>query len=387
MTGLLRTQSETLKQRLAELMTSQDVVGASVAVTDGTRLDQACWGETRYGSASMVTPSTVFQIGSITKIYTATVVLRLMEQGLLGLDDPFRLHVPEFLPKDSELAGAVTVRHLLAHTSGLEGNFVPDTGRGDDCLTKLVEECRGIGQIQPPGRTYDYCNSGYALLGRLIEKLTSSTWDAAIVEYILAPCGLSETMTLPEQVLLHDAAVGYFPGSPNSTTRWARPEVWSVHRAAGPAGTICATPSDVARFATHHFQDVPQPLLQSSSIDSMLRDPVAIPDAGPETACGLGWHMRLLADTPVIGHTGGNTGQGGQLWLDPINGIAVCVLVNGLNSDTFLEAVLERVFEHGQAMYAAGETVLREGEAEHDQGLLRCPVGDRAPVPERRARC
>ena len=101
------------------------------------------------------------------------------------------------------------MRHLLTHTSGIDGDVFTDTGRGDDCLEKYVALLAEAAQNHPLGATWSYCNSGFSLAGRVIEKLTEGTWDAAIKERLVGPLGLTHTGTLPEEALLHRAAVGH----------------------------------------------------------------------------------------------------------------------------------------------------------------------------------
>lgn len=319
---------------VAELLRGEGVVGASVALGDGAVVDVvdvAAVGETRFGTGQPMTPETVLQIGSLTKLYTATLVAQLVEDGAVGLDEPFRAYVPEFQPKDRELADAVTVRALLSHTSGLQADFVVDTGRGDDCLARFVEECATIEQ-GVPGLRYEYCNAGYVLLGRLVEKLTGGTWDVALAERLLRPAGLTHTVTLPEEVLLHANATGHFPAPDGG---WDVVPTWSVPRVGGPAGTVCATAADVVRFVSARDR-----LLRPETVALLQRAQVAVEGAEHDERCGLGWHLRTAGGRELVGHTGGNMGQGGMVWLDVARERTVCVLVNGLADMALLEDVL-----------------------------------------------
>ena len=83
----------------------------------------------------------------------------------------------------------VTLRHLLTHTSGIDGDVFTDTGRGDDCLERYVAELSGVVQNHPLGATWSYCNSGYILVGRIVEHLTGTTWDQALRERLDRPAG------------------------------------------------------------------------------------------------------------------------------------------------------------------------------------------------------
>src|ERR687895_340799 len=100
------------------------------------------------------------------------------------------------------------MRHLPTHTSGIDGDVFTDAGRGDDCLEKYVDALSEVKQIHPIGATFSYCNSGFALMGRVIEKLTGLSWDDALRDRLFTPLGLKHTVTLPEEALLHRAAAG-----------------------------------------------------------------------------------------------------------------------------------------------------------------------------------
>src|SRR5690606_7323509 len=110
---------------------------------------------------------------------------------------------------DPAVTAQVTMRHLLAHTSGIDGDVFTDTGRGDDCVARYVDALADVPQNHPIGATFSYCNSGYVLMGRVVEQVTGLSWDAAIRERLVVPLGLERTVTLPEEALLHRAAVGH----------------------------------------------------------------------------------------------------------------------------------------------------------------------------------
>ena len=104
--------------------------------------------------------------------------MQLVDEGLLDLDTPVVEVLPELRLADPDVTKQVTMRHLLTHTSGIDGDVFTDTGRGDDCLEKYVDLLADAAQNHPLGATWSYCNSGFSLLGRVIEKLTGKTWDA-----------------------------------------------------------------------------------------------------------------------------------------------------------------------------------------------------------------
>ncbi len=200
--------------------------------------------------ASRRPTDSLFQIGSIGKVWTATVVMQLVDEGLLDLDAPIVEALPELRLADPDVTKQVTMRHLLTHTSGIDGDVFTDTGRGDDCLEKYVAALDDVAQNHPLGATWSYCNSGFSLMGRVIEKVTEGTWDQAMRERVFAPLGLEHTATLPEEALLHRAAVGHVA---EGTDEPARAPAWGLPRSLGPAGLITSTVADVLAFARMHL--------------------------------------------------------------------------------------------------------------------------------------
>src|SRR6201986_1633320 len=135
--------------------------------------------------------------------------MQLVDEGKLDLDAPVAEVLPELRLADAEVAKTVTMRHLLNHTSGIDGDVFTDTGRGDDCVEKYVGLMADIKPNPPLGAPWSYCHSGFVLAGRVIEKLTGLTWDAALREKLYVPLGLKHTVTLPEEALLFRTAAGH----------------------------------------------------------------------------------------------------------------------------------------------------------------------------------
>ena len=219
--------------RLAELLHEHRVPGAVLGILHGDEITTTGAGVLSKATGVEVTSDSLFQIGSITKVWTATLAMQLVDDGVLELDAPVSEVLPGFRVADPDVTLAVTTRHLLTHTSGIDGDVFTDTGRGDDCLERYVVELAGVAQNHPLGATWSYCNSGYSLLGRVIEHLTDTTWDRALRARLIEPLGLPATVTLAEEAILHRTAVGHVgepEDEPVPTTTWGLP------RSAGPAG-------------------------------------------------------------------------------------------------------------------------------------------------------
>lgn len=309
---------------LAAAVDARRLPGASAAVLADGEVTEGAAGVLSTATEVECTTDSLFQIGSITKVYTATLVMQLVEQGLLDLDEPVVTYLPEFEVADATVTKRVTPRHLLTHTSGFDGgDHFFDAGRGDDALTRYVASLAVLGQLSEPGAHWSYNNAGFGVLGRLIEVVTGEVWDVAIRTRLLEPAGLTRSVTLPEEVLLHRAAVGHQAGPDGSI---APVRAWWIGRSAGPAGGVCATASDVVGFARLHLEDGRE-VLSPSSVKAMQTEQVVMP--GGAASFGLGWMLRDLDGVRCVSHNGGTLGQGAFLAAFPDHGVALSLLTNG----------------------------------------------------------
>ena len=138
----------------ARLVTERGVPGAAIAVLkDGEVVDFAA-GLLSTATKVEATPDSVFQIGSITKVWTTTLVMQLVDDGLLDIDSPIRDYMPEFRLADEASAAAITTRQLLSHSGGFEGDVFTDTGRGDDAIEKYVAALTDLPQLFTPGELF-----------------------------------------------------------------------------------------------------------------------------------------------------------------------------------------------------------------------------------------
>ncbi|MFF5968856.1 serine hydrolase domain-containing protein [Streptomyces collinus] len=319
--------------RLDELRARHHVPAASLAILVGGDIHELASGVLHRKTGVEATTDSVFQMGSIAKVYTATLIMQLADSGQLDLDAPVVDVLPEFSVADPELTRAITTRQLLSHTSGLTCDFTYDSGRGDDCLAKYVEAAKGVALDCPPGEALSYSSIGYNVLGRIIEVLTGKVWDEALKDLLLTPLGLDHTMTLPEEALRFRAAMGHLgePGQdPDPAPSWDL-----MPRSAGPYGRVIATAGDLARLARMHLaggvaQDGTR-ILSEETVALMQRRVVDSPDKWSVSAdgWGLGWTLYDWNGIQGYGHDGASIGQYGYLRVVPSAGVAVALLTNG----------------------------------------------------------
>ena len=336
------------QDRLTALADKHGVVGASLAIRHADATAEAATGVLNLRTQQPVTPDSLFQIGSISKVWTATLVMQLVDEGLLDLDEPVVKHLPDFRVADPEVSRTVTPRQLLAHTSGIDGDLFLDTGRGYDNVEKYVAAMADLKQVHPQGATMSYCNSGFTLLGRLVEVLRGATWDAVLKERIFAPLGLVSAGTLPEEALLWGAAAGHVVPAPGQDPVVA-PQ-WGIYRSAGPAGLIHCPARDVLAFARLHLDGGVTPdgtrVLSAESVAAMQEPQIEVPD--PYTLgshWGLGWILMDWDGRRVFGHDGGTLGQAAFLRILPDADLSVALCTNGgVHLREFFEAVYGEVF-------------------------------------------
>ncbi len=216
--------------RLGELAAKARVPGATLGIwSDGREVLAAC-GVLNRATKVPVTGDSLFQVGSITKIWTTMIIMQLIDEGLLSLDTTVADALPGIRLGAADVGGQVTVRHLLTHTSGIDGDIFTDTGRGDDCIERYIGELAAAPSTFPVGAAYSYCNSGFILLGRIIEVLDGKSWDESLRERLTGPLTLTRTVTLPEEAILHRAAVGHY-ASGVPVRVWGLPEELTLHPA------------------------------------------------------------------------------------------------------------------------------------------------------------
>jgi CubicO group peptidase (beta-lactamase class C family) len=272
------------------------------------------------------TPDTLFQIGSITKLYTATLLMQAERAGLVNLDEPVRAVLHSLRLADDAATLEVTPRHLLTHTSGIEGDHIVDTGRGDDALERYVTTLAAVGQVHPPDELYSYCNTGYAVAGRVIEVVTGEHFDRALRRRLTGSLGPSAT-TVAERAILHRVAAGHLQRAGATASLQPR---WTLFRANGPMGGLLAPAHEVLAFARLHIDrgiaaDGSE-LLPGETVAAMQEPHVEMYDVGCRRA--LGWAVWDWDGVAAIGHNGNTAGQKAFLRVVPEHGFAVVLLTN-----------------------------------------------------------
>lgn len=301
------------------------VPGVAIGMLRAGDIDVAGFGVTSVEHPLRVDGDTLFQIASVTKTMTATVIMRLIERGALDLDAPVRRYIPAFRLRDPAAQERATVRHLVTHTGGWLGDCFADFGNGDDALERYVTAMAELEQLTPLGEIWHYSNSSFALLGRLIEVVTGKSYEDATRELLFRPLGMTRSCFSAGEAITHRVAVGHVIVDEKPTV--ARP--WAFPRAATPVGGVVSTANDLMRYARFHLGDGTTEdgarLLTRESLD-LMRTPLA--DADLDRKVGVSWFVRSVAGVRLQYHGGVAIGQQGVLMLAPDRGEAVTVQTN-----------------------------------------------------------
>ena len=322
-----------LAEQLPALIEKYGVPAAAVAVLqDGEVVDTAA-GILHRGTGVEATADSLFQIGSITKLWTATLVMQLVDEGKVDLDATVRTYLPEFRIGDEDAAREITVRQLLTHTAGFEGDIFTDTGVGDDCVEKYLGVLHDVPQLFPPGELFSYNNAGYCVLGRLVEVRRGKTYDACLRDHLFQPLGLTHAATGPYEAIMFRAAMGHIELEPG--TGFQPAPVWALARSNAPAGAMLAMrPRDLLAFAEMHLNDGratdgTQVLAPGTAARMHARE-VDLPYLGVMgDSWGLGFERFDTPEGAIIGHDGSTIGQNAFLRMVPEAGVAVALLTNG----------------------------------------------------------
>jgi len=362
-----------LQAHLDSALKRHRVAGASVAVYHQGELQTACGGVANSVTGIAITPDTLMHIGSITKLFTTTLVLQLVDKGLLSLDDLVIEHVPALTIRDTKALQKITVRMLLNHTSGIDGDVQPDHGHDQETLEKAITRFARIGQIHAPGADFSYCNGGFVIAGYLAQQLTGKSWYQLIHEYIYQPLGMHHAITLPEEALLHRVSAGHFL-EPDSGSH-IRTSVSLLPLSFAPGGTtLMMTAADLVTFARCHLANGQAPngnnILSVQSAKTMRQQTVNCDKSGFADTMGLAW---MGFQNGFLGHGGGAPGVISKLCIHPEQDFAAAVLTNSEHGSVLINELLTEwvgALTGESSPFGSVEPVVTQQQAEDVSGVI-----------------
>ena len=308
-------------------MNTHRIPGVALAVVkDGREIKAAAYGLANLELSVPVQSNTVFEIGSLTKQFTAASILLLQQQGKLSVDDRISQHLPD-------IPGAwtnITIRHLLTHTSGIKSY----TGMKGFEFAKHLSQKQFIGAlavVKPdfaPGEAWKYSNSGYNLLGFIVENLSGQSYWQFLRERVWRPLGMNATTERDPGVIITNRAAGYEQTNRLHINRdYDLTDVYS-------AGAIVSTVGDLALW--NRALDAEQLLTRESKLQ--MWTPARL-NGGQPTSYGFGWYIQPLDGHRNLAHNGATSGFSASVQRFPDDGLSVIVLTN---TDEMVAGLLAR---------------------------------------------
>ena len=300
------------------------VPGAAVLILrDGVQIYAQGFGYTTLARSVAVTPSTHFEIGSVTKQFTAAAILQLRDAGKLSLDDKVSRFVPQYAH-----ARDVTIRQLLLQVSG-----IPNFTEGNDFIHVATTQPGGLAAIlarintKPldfaPGTKWEYSNSNYELLGRIVAKASGQRYAAYMRSNILDRAGMRDTATIADESRLPAMASGYITVANKPAPAPILKDSW-----AGAAGNLVSTVVDLAKWDNAYFSG----RIISLADVAEATTPVPLVTGAPSSYV-YGWTRDKELGLTRIWHNGGTFGFGAYNAVFPQKHVAIVVLLNNADAE------------------------------------------------------
>lgn len=318
------------------------IPGVAIGELSGEARTVVGFGVTSLETGYSVRPDSLFQIGSISKIFTTTLAMMLVDEHKLALDTPVITYLPELRLADPDATEHVTLRMLLSHSAGFYGDYFEDFGRGDDALSRYVAKLDTLAQQTPPGVSWAYNNAGFCLAGAIIERVTGQPFERAMRERVFQPLGLTRSFYFAHEAIAYPVAVGHTQKTPGSDEHEVA-RLYPLPRAVNAAGGVIAPVDDLLTFAAFHLaggvtRDGDR-LLSEETARSMWEPQIAA--ANFAEAYGIGWETRMIDGVRLIGHGGSTNGFEARLLLIPEERYAIAILTNSSRGSAMYREVVD----------------------------------------------
>lgn len=340
------TKHTTLDEVVKSAMEQWTVPGLTVGIYHDGETSLHAYGVSSLETEYPMLPETILQIGSISKIFTTTLLMKLVDDGKVDLDAPVSTYLPDLTLTTDETQDTIPVRYLVTHTSGVYGDHFEDFGWGDDALAKYVESMAKLRQVYEPGTIWSYTNSGFNVAGRIIETILDKPFEDAVREHIFEPLGMERSGYFPHDAITYPVSVGHTLVDPAGDEHEVARR-WPIPRASGPAGSISSNVGDMLKFAQMHLNGGTfngNRIISEESAKAM--QDVQVGRAGLADAWGLGWQINFIDGTKAIGHGGTTNGFNAHLDLVPDKNFAICVLTNSARGAAAYGQIIKWALEH-----------------------------------------
>jgi CubicO group peptidase (beta-lactamase class C family) len=334
-----------LEALVREVRTATGVPGVAVGCIAGGEERIACDGVTSAEHPLPVDATTLFQVASLTKTFTATALVRLAAEGRVELESPVQRYLPEFRLPRAEWTARVRVEDLLTHRCGWQGDRFFLTPPRERTLAGLVAEFADNEQLTEPGSVWSYDNAAFSVAGRLIEVVAGEAYPAALRRLVLEPLGLTHSFLRADEVVTHRVAAPHVvgPNGPRVLRGAGWQPGWELEPFDQPAGGLVTCTRDLLTWARFQLGDGCAPDGARLLPETWLRrmQSALHPGGCNDDAVGLAWLSRELGGERFFGHTGQTVGYLSEILLRRERGFALTVVLNAL-SDAGLRRELKR---------------------------------------------
>ena len=313
-----------IQQILKDTVDNRHTVGIVVGIIDKDGKNIYSYGKTG-ADGRTVDGDTVFEIGSVTKTFTSTLLADLVTRGLVGLNDPVSKYLPKGVKVPARGGKEITLLDLATHRSGLPRmptNFNPldpDNPYADYTSAKLFEFLSSYTLPGDIGASYEYSNLGAGLLGEALARQAGKSYEALLTEKVFRPLEMNSSGIVLQPAMVARLATGH--------ARELTPvKNWDLDALAG-AGAIRSTVNDMLAYVAACMGLKPSPLAAAMALARQDRNDTTIPDM----RIGLAWHLMKRPDTVIVWHNGGTAGYHSFVGFDLKKGMGVVVLSNCAN--------------------------------------------------------
>lgn len=310
-----------LEQFVGTLARADLFSGTVLLAKDGKTLYSAAFGQANKDFAVPNAVDTKFNLGSMNKMFTATVIAQLVEQGKLSYDDPLSKFLPAF--PSAAAAHKIRIKHLLTHTGGLGSYFNDEFMKSSRDRYRSVDEmmqlARGDSLAFEPGSRWSYSNTGMLVLGKVIEVVTRQDYFDYVREHLAKPAGMLNTDAYELDRVNPNLAVGYQREFADDGTRRYRNNIFMHVMRGGPAGGGYSTAEDLLRFAT---------ALTSGKLVSKQTFELMTTPKPEVNSPRYGYGFGVDPQSNIVGHSGGFPGISSNLDIFKGTGYVAVVLSN-----------------------------------------------------------
>ncbi|MCH2231168.1 MAG: beta-lactamase family protein [Crocinitomicaceae bacterium] len=325
--GIVAMAQSDLKLKLDSIANSgieKGIPGMQILITDNNGVSIYNYGSQDIKKTNKINDSTNWRYGSITKLFTAVIILQLESEGKLSINDS----VSKYVDLKQHNEAGITIKQLLNHTSGLYNYTSANRLKWEDTMNQCLEYSLKRKLNFTPGSEYSYCNTGYVILGLIIEKVTELSYQQNITERIFEPCGLESMIYCNDEKTPSNTARGY-----NRKRKKYKDFTEINHSWANSAGAVLGNLSDLNQFVNCLFNGS---LIDSVQLKNMITRTIIYRDLNAEGlewfyhAVGLCWDLNLdkTEKTIYVSHGGNTQGYNCDIHYNTQNNLTIVIGMN-----------------------------------------------------------